>query len=81
LLWVDKKGFDRTLQDGEVFLKDDATATLGIEKNMMRSIRYKCTAQHGCTAFEVLEEVQEKSERVQVLRPTSFGRKLLADDG
>src|SRR5436305_78674 len=72
--WI-KKGFDRTCQDRKVFLRDDATTTLGVGKNMVRSIRY------WCTAFKVLEEVQEKGGRARELRPTSFGTKLLADDG
>lgn len=72
--WI-KKGFDRTDQDGKVFLEDDATITLGVGKNMVRSIRY------WCTAFKVLEEVQERGGRARELRPTVFGRKLLADGG
>lgn len=72
--WI-KKGFDRTVRDGKVFLQDDATTTLGVGKNMVRSIRY------WCTAFKVLEEVQEKGERARELRPTAFGLKLLSDDG
>ena len=72
--WI-KKGFDRTCQDRNVFLKDDATTTLGVGKNMVRSVRY------WCTAFKVLEEVQEKGGRTREIRPTAFGIKLLADDG
>lgn len=72
--WI-KKGFDRTDQDGKVFLEDDATTTLGVGKNMVRSIRY------WCTAFKVLEEIQEKGGRARELRPTIFGRKLLAESG
>lgn len=72
--WI-KKGFDRTVGNGKVFLKEDATTTLGVGKNMVRSIRY------WCTAFKVLEEIQEKGERARELRSTLFGRNLLADDG
>lgn len=72
--WI-KKGFDRTCQDRKVFLEDDATTVLGVGKNMVRSIRY------WCTAFKVLEEVQEKGGRARELRPTVFGSKLLADGG
>jgi len=72
--WI-KKGFDRTNQDGKVFLEDDATTMFGVGKNMVRSIRY------WCTAFKVLEEVQERGGRAREFRPTIFGRKLLADDG
>jgi Protein of unknown function (DUF4007) len=72
--WI-KKGFDRTCLDGKIFLEDDATTTLGVGKNMVRSIRY------WCIAFKVLEEVQEKGGRARELHPTAFGTKLLADDG
>ncbi len=71
--WI-KKGFDRTSQDGKVFLEDDATTRLGVGKNMVRSIRY------WCTAFKVLEEIQERGSAKE-LRPTIFGNKLLADGG
>jgi hypothetical protein len=72
--WI-KKGFDRTYQDRKVFMKDDATTTLGVGKNMVRSIRY------WCTAFKVLEDIQEQGGKARELRPTSFGTKLLVDDG
>jgi hypothetical protein len=72
--WI-KKGFDRTSQDRKVFLEDNATTMLGVGKNMVRSIRY------WCTAFKVLEEIQEKGGRAKEIRPTIFGNKLLADDG
>lgn len=72
--WI-KKGFDRTNQDGKVFLDDNATTTLGVGKNMVRSIRY------WCTAFKILEEIQEKGGKASELCPTIFGKKLLAEDG
>lgn len=72
--WI-KKGFDRTNQDGKVFLEDDATTTLGVGKNMVRSIRY------WCTAFKILEEMQERGGRAREFHPTTFGKKLLAEDG
>lgn len=67
--WL-KKGFDAVLDDPGVFTRDDAVTTLGVGKNMVRSIR------HWCLAAGVLQE----SER-QGLRVSSFGRALLADDG
>ena len=72
--WI-KKGFDRTCQDRKVFMEDNATTMLGVGKNMVHSIRY------WCTAFKVLEEIQEKGGRARELRPTLFGTKLLADNG
>jgi len=62
--WL-KKGFDRTAKDSEVFLRGDAPIRLGVGKNMVRSIRY------WCSAFKLLDED----------RPTAFGEQLLGDKG
>jgi hypothetical protein len=67
--WL-KKGFDAVRADGGVFLRDDAITTLGVGKNMVRSIR------HWCLAAGVVEEDGEGG-----LRPTGLGTLLLADDG
>ena len=39
--WL-KKGFDAVGEDPHVFLRDDAITTLGVGKNMVRSIRHWC---------------------------------------
>ena len=62
--WL-KKGFDRASQDTEVFLREDAPIRLGVGKNMVRSIRY------WCSAFKILEQDQ----------PTDFGTQLLEQAG
>ena len=62
--WL-KKGFDWAERDSGIFLKDDAPVRLGVGKNMVRSIRY------WCSAFKVLEDDT----------PSDFGMKLLAQDG
>lgn len=62
--WL-KKGFDWAKRDSEIFLRDDAPVRLGVGKNMVRSIRY------WCSAFKVLEDDT----------PSEFGKKLLADNG
>lgn len=67
--WL-KKGYDAVLADGNVFLRDDAITTLGVGKNMVRSIR------HWCLAAGVLAENRELG-----LQPTDLGHLLLADDG
>jgi hypothetical protein len=67
--WL-KKGFDAVLGDGGVFLRDDATTTLGVGKNMVRAIR------HWCLAAGLLEEAEREG-----LRPSRLGQVLLADDG
>lgn len=72
--WI-KKGFDRTCQNGKVFLRDDATTVLGVGKNMVRSIRY------WCNAFKVLVDIHEKTGRARESLVTPFGAKLLAEDG
>lgn len=62
--WL-KKGFDWAQRDSGIFLRDDAPVRLGVGKNMVRSIRY------WCSAFKVLEDDI----------PSEFGKKLLAEDG
>ncbi len=62
--WL-KKGFDRASRDPQVFRAEDAAVQLGVGKNMVRAIRY------WCTAFKVLAED----------RPTAFGQQLLGQDG
>ncbi|NES24718.1 MAG: DUF4007 family protein [Symploca sp. SIO3E6] len=62
--WL-KKGFDAVQKEPKVFLQEDAPVRLGVGKNMVRSIRY------WCSAFKVLKNDS----------PTEFGKKLLADGG
>src|SRR5262245_9439685 len=69
--WL-KKGFDAVLDDPNVFTREDAISTLGVGKNMVRSIR------HWCLTAGVLEEVPASRT---ALRPTRLGRALFADDG
>lgn len=73
--WL-KKGFDAAVDDDEVFLRKDATTTLGVGKNMVRAIRY------WCVAYKVLaEEKSEENPRLNKMTPTDFGNQLLAEDG
>lgn len=62
--WL-KKGFDQATKDPSIFLQDDATVRFGVGKNMVRSIRY------WCSAFKLLEND----------RPTDFGNQLLGSTG
>jgi Protein of unknown function (DUF4007) len=62
--WL-KKGFDKAAQDSSIFLREDAPVLLGVGKNMVRSIRY------WCSAFKLLENDS----------PTDFGTKLLGAGG
>src|SRR5580693_8029434 len=70
--WL-KKGFDAARDDGAVFLRDDATTTLGVGKNMVRAIR------HWCLTAGMLEE--DPGEDRGALRASDLGKLLLADDG
>lgn len=70
--WL-KKGIDALCQDPESFQRDDAIVTLGVGKNMVRSIR------HWCLAARVAEE--EPGTRGRRLRPTELGNRLLKDGG
>lgn len=73
--WL-KKGFDAAKVEPDVFLKADATVTLGVGKNMVRAIRY------WCRAFKVLEEYPYKPRgRAMAARPTPFGNRLLGANG
>jgi hypothetical protein len=69
--WL-KKGFDAVCEEPSVFLRDDAIITLGVGKNMVRSIR------HWCLTTGVLAE---STNNRAALRPTDLGTLLLADDG
>src|SRR5437016_4735236 len=70
--WL-KKGFDAVLADPQVFQREDAITTLGVGKNMVRSIR------HWCLAAGVLEECRDQN--VRVLQVTDFGKLLFAEQG
>ena len=65
--WI-KKGFDRAVEDPSIFLRDDAPVRLGVGKNMVRAIRY------WCTAFKVLDEKDG-------IVPTELGLELLSNEG
>ncbi|MEB3163699.1 MAG: DUF4007 family protein [Prochlorothrix sp.] len=63
--WL-KKGFDAASADPDLFLREDAPLQLGVGKNMVKSIRY------WCTAFKILADD----------RPTSpLLTNLLKDEG
>jgi hypothetical protein len=68
--WL-KKAADAVRHDPRVFTRDDAIVTLGVGKNMVRSIR------HWGLATGVLEE--EPKSRGTVLRVSQFGLFLFGD--
>src|SRR3954447_18981402 len=72
--WL-KKGYDAVREDVTVFGRDDAITTLGVGKNMVRSIR------HWCLAAGLLEEGRGTGEnRATTLRPSTLGDWLLHDE-
>ena len=73
-LWL-KKGFDKASQDSEVFTRDNAITVLGVGKNMVKAIRY------WCSAFRVLDEIQQKGKKGKQSVPSRFGRFLLDANG
>lgn len=72
--WL-KKGFDAANSDPEVFIRKDAHVTLGVGKNMVRSIRY------WCHAFKLLAEDPTPSGRNRGSRPSEFGQLLMGERG
>lgn len=69
--WL-KKGYDAVKKDSTVFKAKDAVERLGVGKNMVRSIRF------WCSAFNVIEPSPEGSGHMVA---TEFGDKLLGDEG
>ena len=71
--WL-KKGVDGIADDSLLFTHDEALVSLGVGKNMVRSIRFWCLA----------TGVAAEGEAVGRQRPvehTRFGRRLLSDGG
>ncbi len=72
--WL-KKGLDGITRQPEIFGRDDAIVTLGVGKNMVRSIR------HWCLATQVLEEGALPSNRTKPLLPSELGKSLFLEPG
>ena len=71
--WL-KKGGDAVQKDPSIFTRDDALVTLGVGKNMVRSIR------HWGLATGLLEEAEGLS-RSRSLNLSLLGQSLIADGG
>ena len=71
--WL-KKGVDAVVTDPQIFSQNEALVTLGVGKNMVRSIRY------WCLATGVIEE-GNGGGRISDLELTSLGKRLLANGG
>lgn len=71
--WL-KKGADAVTANPQIFSQDEALVTLGVGKNMVRSIR------HWCLATDIMQE-DNGGRRVKNLELTELGRNLLSDGG
>jgi hypothetical protein len=71
--WL-KKGIDAIKKDDLIFTREDAMTTLGVGKNMVRSIR------HWCLATDMADE-KNGSGLAHPLRPTNLANKLLGARG
>jgi hypothetical protein len=71
--WL-KKGVDAAVENGKVFTEENALVTLGVGKNMVRSIR------HWCLATGLLEE-ESSSGYSRPLQATWLADRLFLEDG
>ena len=71
--WL-KKGLDAIIGDPLIFTRDEALVTLGVGKNMVRSIR------HWCLAASVARE-KDGSGLAKPIVPSELGSKLLLRNG
>lgn len=75
--WL-KKGVDAVREEGgdpTIFSDDSATITLGVGKNMVRSIH------HWCQVAGLIEGDGVDSNNRRQFSPTDFGDSIFADDG
>lgn len=72
--WL-KKGVDAVAETPEIFVQEDAFVTLGVGKNMVRSIR------HWCLAAGLIKEEKENQHSRPSLHVTDLGKSLVLDDG
>ena len=72
--WL-KKGVDAAAADPVIFTRDDAIVTLGVGKNMVRSIRF------WCMATDLLEESPDTKGQTRPLQPSGLAVQLLAENG
>jgi len=65
--WL-KKGFDAVVENPNIFSTDYATITLGVGKNMVKSIR------HWCLAFSIIEEYNSPGKKL--VRASDIGNAI-----
>ena len=72
--WL-KKGVDAVRENPTIFADDNATITLGVGKNMVRSIH------HWCQIAGLIEGDGVDSNNCRQFVPKKLGDKIFADDG
>ena len=72
--WL-KKGVDEVRGNPTIFADDSATITLGVGKNMVRSIH------HWCQVTKLIEFRGMNLNNRRRFLPTEFGSRIFADDG
>ena len=73
--WL-RKAVSESAKSGSVFTDEDSTVKLGVGKNMVNAIRY------WGLAFKVLDQKRNPERpRLPLAVPSSFGLRLLGDDG
>ena len=72
--WL-KKGVDAARGKPSIFTDDDVTITLGVGKNMGRSIH------HWCQVIELIESDGVGPDHRRRFVPTELGNSIFADDG
>ena len=72
--WL-KKGVDAVKDNRTIFADDDATITLGVGKNMVRSIH------HWCQVAGLIEGDGVDLNNRREFVPTDFGKRIFANDG
>ncbi|MDE0484510.1 MAG: DUF4007 family protein [Candidatus Poribacteria bacterium] len=70
--WL-KKGVDAVMDNPNVFTDDDAPVTLGVGKNMVRSIR------HWCLTANLIKKIGKSSDHSEGFEAADFG-KVIFDD-
>lgn len=72
--WL-KKGYDELKQNPYIFNAPDAIERLGVGKNMVKSIRF------WCSAFNLIQYENGKNNKKSQLRPTILADKIFGDNG
>ena len=72
--WL-KKGVDAVSENSTIFADDSATITLGVGKNMVRSIH------HWCQVSQLIENDAMGLNQRRRYVPTQFGNSIFAADG